>query len=160
MVASKKQLAVRVVGVVLVATMVAFAWLSPFDTHANEQVDAGLKRAVATYATARILNGVISVVQGTEISAAPAGVGMTFTPGQLLDPLNDLVEQFSHVMLIAMVAFGVEKVLLTVGASWMISLTLSLVAATWGTLYLLGLDWPRWLEGLIAGGVADFIEFV
>ena len=149
MVASKKQLAVRVVGVVLVATMVAFAWQSPFDTHANEQVDAGLKRAVATYATARILNGVISVVQGTEISAAPAGVGMTFTPGQLLDPLNDLVEQFSHVMLIAMVAFGVEKVLLTVGASWMISLTLSLVAATWGTLYLLGLDWPRWLGRLL-----------
>jgi len=149
MVATKSQFAARLVVVVLVAIMVVCAWLPPFDTHANEQVDAGLKRAVATYATARILNGAISVVQGTEVSAAPAGVGMTFTPGQILDPLNDLVEQFSHVMLIAMVAFGVEKVLLTVGASWMVSLTLSLVAAAWGALYLLGLNWPRWLARLL-----------
>lgn len=57
------------------------------------------------------------MVQGTEISAAPVGVGMTFTPGQILDPLNDLIEQFSQVMLVAMVAFGVEKVLLTAGAA-------------------------------------------
>ncbi len=74
---------------------------------------------------------------------------MTFTPGQLLEPLNDLVEQFSHVMLIAMMAFGIEKVLLTVGASWMISMTLSLVAATWCLLYLLGLNWPRWLARIL-----------
>lgn len=149
MAATKNLLAVRLVGVVLVAIMVICAWLSPFDTNANEHVDAGLKRAVATYATARILNGVISVVQGTEVSAAPAGIGMTFTPGQILDPLNDLVEQFSHVMLIAMVAFGVEKVLLTVGASWMISLTLSLVAAAWCTSYLRGLNRPGWLSRLL-----------
>lgn len=149
MAATKNLLAVRLVGVVLVAIMVVCAWLSLFDTNANEHVDAGLKRAVATYATARILNGVISVVQGTEVSAAPAGIGMTFTPGQMLDPLNDLVEQFSHVMLIAMVAFGVEKILLTVGASWMISLTLSLVAAAWCTLYLRGLNRPGWLARLL-----------
>lgn len=149
MAATKSQLAVRLVGVALIAIMVACAWLSPFDTNANEHVDAGLKRAVATYATARVLNGVISVVQGTEVSAAPAGIGMTFSPGQILDPLNDLVEQFSHVMLIAMVAFGVEKVLLTVGASWMISLTLSLIAAAWCTLYLLELNRPGWLARLL-----------
>lgn len=149
MAATKNLLTARLVGVVLVAIMVVCAWLSPFDTNANEHVEAGLKRAVATYATARILNGVISVVQGTEVSAAPAGIGMTFTPGQMLDPLNDLVEQFSHVMLIAMVAFGVEKMLLTVGASWMISLTLSLVAAAWCTLYLRGLNRPGWLSRIL-----------
>ena len=149
MAAIKNLLAVRFGGVVLVAIMVICAWLSPFDKNANEHVDAGLKRAVATYATARILNGVISVVQGTEFSAAPAGFGMIFTPGQILDPLNDLVEEFSHVMLIAMVAFGVEKVLLTVGASWMISLTLSLVAVTWCTLYLRRLNRPGWLARLL-----------
>lgn len=146
---SKKQNATQFVVVVIVAVMVACAWLSPFDNKANEQVDAGLKRALATYATARILNGAISVLQGTEIAATPAGVGMTFTPGQILDPLNDLVEQFSQVMLVAMVAFGVEKVLLTVGASWMISLTMSVVAAVWATLYLRHMQWSRWLGRLL-----------
>lgn len=149
MLVSKKRHVGRFVVVLVVAIMVACAWLSPFDSKANEQVDAGLKRAAATYATARLLNGVISVVQGTEISAAPAGLGVVFTPGQILDPLNDLIEQFSQVMLVAMVAFGVEKVLLTVGASWMISLTLSLVAATWATFYLLEMSCPRWLGRLL-----------
>lgn len=149
MTASRNQQMVRFLGVALVAIMVACSWLSPFDTTANAQVDAGLKRAAATYASARLLNGAISVVQGTQISAAPAGMGMTFAPGEILDPLNDLVEQFSQVMLVAMVAFGVEKVLLTVGASWMVSLTLSLVAGVWAILYMRGMTGPRWLSGLL-----------
>jgi hypothetical protein len=104
---------------------------------------------VATYATARLLNAAISVLQGTEVSLAPIGVGMTLTPGQALDPVNDLVEQFSKLMLVATVAFGVQKVLLVVGASWMISLTLTVVATLWSFLYLRGLTMPRLLARLL-----------
>jgi hypothetical protein len=144
MTATAAQRAGRVLLVMLVALMAACAWWPPLDAAANAQVDAGLKRAVATYATARILNGVISVVQRTEVAAAPAGIGMTFSPGEILDPLNDLVGQFSHLMLAAMVAFGIEKVLLTAGASWVISLIFTLTAAAWGVLWLRGGS-PRWL---------------
>jgi hypothetical protein len=133
----------------LLAVLIACAWMPAFDARANEEIDAGLKRAVATYAAARLLNGVLSVAQGTQIAAAPAGIGMTLSPGEILDPLNDLVEQFSEVMLVAMVAFGVEKVLLTFGASWAISLTLSLIAAAWAALYLRGKAAPRWLSRLL-----------
>jgi hypothetical protein len=131
--------------VALLAVMVAFAWMPAFDTEANAKVDAGLQRAIATYATARLLNGIISVAQGTQIAAAPAGIGMTLSPGEILDPLNDLVEQFSEVMLVAIVAFGVEKMLLAIGASWAISLILSVVAGLWAFLYLFGASVPRWL---------------
>jgi hypothetical protein len=139
----------RFFAVALVAVMVILAWVPAFDTKANAEVDAGLRRAVTTYATARLLNGVISVAQGTQIAAAPAGIGMTLSPGEILDPLNDLVEQFSQVMLAAMVAFGVEKVLLTAGASWAISLALSLLAAAWAVPRLLGRAPPRWLARLL-----------
>jgi hypothetical protein len=125
--------------VILVALMVVCAWIPRFNALANEQVDAGLKRAAATYAMARLLNGIISVAQGTEIAATPAGIGVTLTPGQILDPLNDLVEDFSQVMLVAMVVFGIEKILLTVGASWAISVILSAIAAVWAFLYLRGI---------------------
>ena len=84
MTASRNQQMLRFLSMALVAIMVACSWLSPFDTTANAQVDAGLKRAAATYASARLLNGAISVVQGTQISAAPAGMGMTFAPGEIL----------------------------------------------------------------------------
>ncbi|MDR2508273.1 MAG: hypothetical protein LBD67_09845 [Candidatus Accumulibacter sp.] len=133
---------------ILVALMTAAAWIPRFDAMANERVEAGLKRAAATYATARLLNGIISVAQGTEIAATPAGIGVTLTPGQILEPLNDLVEKFSQVMLMAMVAFGIEKVLLMVGASWAISVILTLIAAAWSVLYLRGTE-PRWLARLL-----------
>lgn len=47
------------------------------------------------------------MAQGTEVAVEPAGVGVIFTPGQILDPVNDLLEQFSNLMLAASVAFGI-----------------------------------------------------
>ena len=46
----------------------------------DAQVDAGLKRALATYAAARALNAVISVAQGTEVALEPGGVGVVLAP--------------------------------------------------------------------------------
>lgn len=39
------------------------------------------------------------MAQGTELSIEPMGVGVILTLGELLDPLNDLIEQFSNVLL-------------------------------------------------------------
>jgi hypothetical protein len=74
------------------------SWLAPLDLPATQQVDAGLKRALVSFATARALNAVISVAQGTQASIQPLGVGVTLAPGQALDPVNDLVEKFSNLM--------------------------------------------------------------
>jgi hypothetical protein len=76
------------------------------------------QRAIVTFALARTLNGVISAVQGTEVALQPAGVGVTLTPGQILDPVNDLVERFSWIMLGATVSLGVQNVLLEISAWW------------------------------------------
>jgi hypothetical protein len=113
----------------LLAFVIGFAWLTPIDSAAGRLTDDGLKRALVSFASARALNAVISVAQGTEISVEPAGIGVNFTPGQVLDPLNDLVEHFGDLMLTASIAFGVQKLLLAIGASWGISLLLSLAAA-------------------------------
>ena len=79
----------------LLVSLIGLSWTGLLDREANASTAATLKRALATYAVARGLNGVISVAQGTEIAIAPVGVGLTFTAGQILDPLNDLVERFS-----------------------------------------------------------------
>lgn len=67
---------------------------------------------------------------------------MTFTPGQVLAPLNTLIEQFSDVMLIAMIAFGVEKMLLSVGASRGVSFDLLGTCSRLGSLLLARLEPP------------------
>ena len=143
------QLAKRMALALIVAALVACSWLAPLESTANQYVDAGLKRALVSFATARALNAVISVAQGTEIAVQPAGVGVIFTPGQALDPVNDLIEQFANLMLTASVAFGVQKVLLTIGAHWLISLTLTLTALCWASCTLLRHAPPAWLSRLL-----------
>ena len=133
------------------------AWLAPLDEPATQQVDAGLKRALVSFAAARALNAVISVAQGTEVSVQPLGVGVTLTPGQLLDPVNDLVEQFSNLMLMASVAFGIQKMLISMGSYWLISLLLSVSAVGWAVFQIRGQRAPGWLRRLLV--VALMLRF-
>lgn len=142
-------LAGRLAIVGLLLAMVAAAWWQPLQHAANQQVDAGLQRALVSFASARALNAAISLAQGTEIAVQPAGVGINLTVGQVLDPLNDLVERFADLMLTASVAFGVQKVLLEIGAHSAVSAGLSLLAAVW-SLYFLGRGRaPDWLSRLL-----------
>ncbi|WP_418318708.1 hypothetical protein [Piscinibacter sakaiensis] len=138
----------RWAGVIAALLLVFVAWYQPLQALADEQTDAGLKRAVITFASARTLNGLISVVQGTELSVQPLGVGVTLTLGQILDPINDLIEQFSSLMLFASVAFGVQKMLLAIGGHWAVSTAVSIVAIAWAALLLTGRRY-RWLTRLV-----------
>lgn len=131
------------------AVIILGAWLAPLDAPAAERVDAGLKRALVSFASARALNAVISVVQGTEVSAQPMGFGVVLTPGQVLDPVNDLVESFSNAMLAASVAFGVEKALMVFGGYWLVSALLTAALLAWLGLPLLGRGIPAWLSRLL-----------
>jgi hypothetical protein len=94
----------RIGVLLLVVGVLACAWLQPLDGPAQQQVDDGLQRALVTYGSARVLHALVSVVQGTEISASPAGVGATFTPGQALAPAAEMLKQFSDLMLFVCVA--------------------------------------------------------
>ena len=79
------------------------------DQKGDEYLQQAFKRALITFAVARGLNGVISVAQGTEVALEPAGVGVTLLPGQILDPVNDLVERFSWVMLASSTSLGLQR---------------------------------------------------
>jgi len=117
MIISKSSIAI--VCAVIVASVVALLPIT--DDVGREHVDTAFKRALAAAAIARGLNGVISVAQGTELGIQPAGVGVNFTPGEILDPVNDLVERFSWIMLLASSSLGVQKVLLEM-SEWQVLL--------------------------------------
>ncbi|MDJ0904621.1 MAG: hypothetical protein QNI96_01275 [Woeseiaceae bacterium] len=110
----------------LIVLIAAVAATGVADDVSNEYAEDALKRALATFAVARTLNGIISVAQGTEIALEPGGVGVMLTPGQILDPINDLVERFSSVMLVAASSLGLQIVLLEILSWWV--LTAALVA--------------------------------
>jgi hypothetical protein len=102
----------------LLLLAVILSTLTTVDRIAEDRYESLFQRAFITFALARTLNGVISAVQGTELALQPAGVGVTLTPGQILDPVNDLVERFSWIMLGATVSLGIQQVLLDVGQWW------------------------------------------
>ena len=147
--ATRLQSGVRVGLALVIAAFVALSWLTPLDSVAHQYVDAGLKRALVSFATARALNAAISVAQGTEVAVQPAGIGVILSPGQALDPINDLVEQFSDLMLTASVAFGAEKVLIGIGAHWGVSLMLTIAAASWFAFVGRRDSAPHWLSRLL-----------
>lgn len=97
--------------------LVLIAGLGIVDDFGREYTDRGFKRALLTFAVARSLNGVISVAQGTEVAIQPAGIGLNFAPGQILDPINDLIERFSWVMLASSTSLGLQKMLMGIFAS-------------------------------------------
>ena len=134
----------------LPAIAVLFAllsWYQPMTDAAEASADAGLTRALASFAAARTLNGVISVAQGTEVAVHPVGVGVSLTVGEILDPVNDLVESLSSVLLAASVAFGIEKLLLSLGAGIWVSLLVTVTALAWAALFAMAKA-PPWLTRL------------
>ncbi len=115
----------------LVSLIVLLSSLAQVDRLAEAEYKALFQRALITFALARTLNGVISAVQGTELALQPAGVGVTLTPGEVLDPINDLVERFSWIMLGATLSLGVQQVLLDVGQWWGIKVLVAALGLLW-----------------------------
>ena len=111
------------------AALVTVSATPALDARSAEFANDALKRALVTFALARTLNGVISVAQGTEVAIEPAGVGIIVAAGELLDPVNDLIERFSWIMLAASTSLGIQKVLLSISAWWGITAALAVAAA-------------------------------
>ena len=151
----------RLGGTIALIALLALTATGAIDRRAQEISGAVFRRALITFAAARTLDGAISLAQGTEIALQPAGIGVTVSAGELLDPVNDLVEQFSSLMLIATTSLGLQSVLLRVSQWWVLGvllglLTIARIAVLW---YPEAVDEP--VRQLIAGAfvVALVVRF-
>lgn len=99
-----------------VAAFVLLATTGYIDEQGKAYTDTGVKRALLAFGIARGLNAIISTAQGTEIAVEPMGIGVTLTPGQLLDPVNDLIERLSWVLLASATALTIQDLMLAFSA--------------------------------------------
>ena len=140
----------RIYLLLLAAVVLAGCWVVPIDTDAREQIKDGLKRALTTFAAARALGAVLSVAQGTQLDVKPAGVGLSIAPGQILQPLNELIERFAAVMLAASVAFGIQLLLLNIGGHQVVSALLTAAVALWvASCWRRDGNTPRWIQSVL-----------
>jgi len=159
-----KQLNIKIISSVIILLAVLLSHSSWFDDLAKEYTEQGIKRTLITYAVSRSLNGVISVAQGTEVALSPAGVGLTFAPGQILDPVNDLIERFSWVVMVSGSSLGIQRLFLQITSSsaviWLLSvLSIIYLILLWMTVHS-ETDEPnyrKWLLKLVV--IIAFIRF-
>lgn len=148
---SSVQHKLRLAVITLIAiAMLAVAQLQLVDNIGRDYTESTLKRALVTFGIARGLNGVISVAQGTQVAIEPAGIGLNFAPGQILQPVNDLIERFSWVMLAASTSLGIQRVSIEMISSRGYTLTVGLAVALSLLLAWLGARSPAGLRRVAA----------
>lgn len=86
------------------------------DTRAQASADRVFQQALLTFAAARTLDAAVSLAEGTEVALQPAGVGVTVSAGEILEPIDHMIEQFSSVMLISTTSLGVQSLMLRASA--------------------------------------------
>jgi len=90
------------------------ALFTSIDEQSTAYVDEAFERALITFGLARASNAIISLLQGTELDLQPWGVGVTLSIGEVLDPINDMVERFSWVMMVSLISLGIQKFLIEI----------------------------------------------
>ena len=100
----------KILIVVLSILILFVAFSYTLDIQGKALVDKSFKQSVVVFGSAKALNAVISLAQGTEVDLP----FLTVAVGEVLDPINDLIEQFSLVMLASMVSLGIQKILMNI----------------------------------------------
>ena len=103
---------VRSIAAIFIVLMVTLSSTRVLDDYVDDYTTDSLKNAALTYATARGINALVSMMQSSEIEAGVGIVSGSMTIGELLDPLNDMIERFSTVMTWVLASLAAQKVLL------------------------------------------------
>jgi hypothetical protein len=140
----------KVFGLLILTMLLALVWFRPLDTIAEQYTESGLKRAFATFAAARAMNATISVIQSASVNVQ-AVAGASLQPGEVLDPLNDLVEQFSAIMLAATLSFATQRLLIEVSSALLVTIILTVLFVAWSVFHIKNWALPGWLPKLALG---------
>ena len=100
----------------LVAAAGILAVSGALDGPAQASADRVFRQALLTYGAVRTLDAAVSLAEGTEIALQPGGLGVTVSAGEVLEPIDDIVEQFSSLMLVSTTSLGIQSLLLRASA--------------------------------------------
>jgi hypothetical protein len=114
---------------VLIVVLVTLSSTRVLDDYVDDYTDESIHNAALTYATARGINGLVSVLQSTEVEAGVIVSG-SMTIGEVLDPLNDMIERFSSVMAWVLASLAAQKLLLLLASHQLFLYLLAVLGIT------------------------------
>ncbi|GAB3035124.1 hypothetical protein [Bowmanella dokdonensis] len=111
--------------VLIVLLLCALSWTGSVDFIATGYLNDSIVDAGLAFGSARLMNAGVSVLQSTTLSIQFFG-GTSISIGEVLDPLNDMVEDFSTVMKYAIGSLLVQKVMLEIVRTSFFNIVLTL----------------------------------
>ncbi len=105
---------------VLVAMLLLFSSglrLPVLDSTTDVYFRDVIASAGVAYATCRGINASVSIIKDSNLDLEPAGVGVTLAIGQALDPIDDMTERVSDVLVTAITSLGVQKLAYEISVS-------------------------------------------
>lgn len=108
---------------ILIFILLALSWWGMLDSLATELNSNSITDAAIIYGVARSINAAISLIQSAELNLVLIG---SVHLGELLDPINDLIERFSSVMVWSLSSLALQKVLLDVFGSFSLKIIFSI----------------------------------
>jgi hypothetical protein len=82
----------------------------PFmDSAADTYFKDSITKAGVSYGVCRVINATVSVLQESSVQLEPAGIGLSLAVGQIVDPINDMIERLSNVLVMAIASLGVQE---------------------------------------------------
>lgn len=79
------------------------------DSVADRYFQDSITKAGVSYGVCRLINGTVSVIQQSSVQLEPAGIGMSLAVGQIVDPINDMVERLSDVLVLSITSLGIQE---------------------------------------------------
>ncbi len=80
------------------------------DKNTDTYFTDSMTKASLAYGVCRVVNASVSVIKESQIQVEPAGLGVSLAAGQVLDPLDDMTERASNILVTAIVSLGIQKI--------------------------------------------------
>ncbi len=115
----KKKIVQSVAGIIVAIAMFFSSGIKipVLDKQADAYFREAITKAGLAYATCRAINASVSIVKDSSLQLEPAGVGVSLAVGQALDPIDDMTERLSDVLVTAITSLGVQKLAYEMGVS-------------------------------------------
>ena len=145
--------AMRLLLFAAIAAVVMLVVAPQADARGESYLNMTFARTLAALAATRGLDSAISLAQSSEVSFS-FGPGGSLGIGQVLDPVNDLVEQYGALLLTSTTALGIQRLGMQIGKTlglWLFLpalLSLGVAAACGGRSRQSLMGWGRRLFGL------------
>ncbi|MBU1195493.1 MAG: hypothetical protein KKE62_19560 [Proteobacteria bacterium] len=105
------------IGLAVILFFCAGLKIPVLDSKTDAYFQQAMTKAGLAYATCRIINASVSVVKDSSLELEPAGVGVSLAVGQVLDPIDDMTERVSDILVMAITSLGVQKLSYEIGVS-------------------------------------------